>query len=61
MYVDNSKARINVFNPLGGSVLPSRYTTDCDLNLYTTTMWTNYTPPTNAINLFIHNAQNWPV
>jgi hypothetical protein len=61
MYVDNSKARINVFNPLGGSVLPSRYTTDCDLNLYTTTMWTNYTPPTNAISLLIHNAQNWPV
>jgi hypothetical protein len=57
MYVDNSKARINVFNPLGGSVVPSRYTTDCDLNLYTTTTWTNYTPPTNAINLFIHNAQ----
>lgn len=61
MFVDESKARINVFNPLGGSVLPSRYTTDCDLNLYTTAAWTNYMPPTNALTVFIHNAQNFAV
>ena len=56
MYVDNTKVRINDYNPLGGVVLPSRYTTDCDLSLTTTTTWTNYMSPTNAIAVAIYNA-----
>jgi hypothetical protein len=56
MYVDNTKVRINDYNPLGGVVLPSRYTTDCDLNLTTTTTWTNYMSPANAIAIAIYNA-----
>ena len=56
MYVDNTKVRINTYNPLGGTVLPSRYTADCDLNLTTTTTWTNYMSPANAIAVTIYNA-----
>ena len=56
MYVDNTKVRINTYNPLGGTVLPSRYTADCDLNLTTTTTWTNYMSPANAIAVAIYNA-----
>ena len=56
MYVDNTKARIREFNPLGGAVLPSRYLTDCDLSLTTTTTWTNYMSPDNAITVCIYNA-----
>jgi len=56
MYVDNTKARIREFNPLGGAVLPSRYLTDCDLSLTTTTTWTNYMSPDNAIAVCIYNA-----
>jgi hypothetical protein len=56
MYVDNTKVRINDYNPLGGVVIPSRYTTDCDLNLTTTTTWTNYMSPANAIAVAIYNA-----
>ena len=56
MYVDNTKSRIREFNPLGGIVIPSRYTTDCDLSLTTTTTWTNYMSPINAITLCIYNA-----
>ena len=56
MYVDNTKVRINDYNPLGGVVIPSRYNTDCDLNLTTTTTWTNYMSPMNAIAIAIYNA-----
>jgi hypothetical protein len=56
MYVDNTKSRIREFNPLGGVVLPSRYLTDCDLSLTTTTRWTNYMSPVNAIAVCIYNA-----
>lgn len=56
MYVDNTKVRINDYNPLGGVVIPSRYNTDCDLNLTTTTTWTNYMSPANAIAIAIYNA-----
>jgi hypothetical protein len=56
MYVDSSRVRMNVFNPLGGSVLPSRYMTDCGLNLTTTAQCMNYTSPTNALSIIIHNA-----
>lgn len=56
MYVDNTKSRIREFNPLGGVVLPSRYLTDCALDLTTTTTWTNYMSPKNAIAVCIYNA-----
>lgn len=56
MYVDNTKVRIHEYNPLGGVVLPSRYITNCDLDLTTTTTWTNYMSPTNAIAIAIYNA-----
>lgn len=56
MYVDSSQVRINSFNPLGGAILPSQYLTDCGLNLTTRAEWMNYTSPTNALSIFIHNA-----
>ena len=56
MYVDNTKVRIHEYNPLGGVVIPSRYNTDCDLNLTTTTTWTNYMSPMNGIAIAIYNA-----
>jgi hypothetical protein len=54
--LNNTVVIVNQPNVYGGIVVPTTYITDCDLNLYTTTQWSNSMSRSNAISVYIHNG-----
>ena len=54
--LNNTVVFVNQPNVYGGIVVPTTYITDCDLNLYTATQWSNSMSQSNAISVYIHNG-----
>lgn len=54
--LNNTVVFVNQPNIYGGIVVPTNYTTDCSLNLYTATQWSNSMSQSNAISVYVHNG-----